>query len=43
MKGKNATKETKKAPAENVNKKVSDYQSGKKSVSQLDLTSNKKK
>lgn len=40
-KDKKPTKEAKKAPSENVNKKQSDYQSGKKSVS-ADLTSKKK-
>ncbi|RKR84835.1 hypothetical protein BDD43_5088 [Mucilaginibacter gracilis] len=36
-------KETKKAPATEGKKSTSDYQSGKKSVSQLDLGSNKGK
>jgi len=41
-KDKKMVKEKKKAPAENVNKKVSSYQSGKTSVS-ADLSSKKTK
>jgi len=41
-KDRKAVKEKKKAPAENVNKKVSSYQSGKSSSSS-DLTSKKTK
>jgi len=44
MKGKNSIKDKKKAPSENVNKSVSDYQAGKSSVSKTDsIISNKKK
>lgn len=43
MKGKNSVKDKKKMPSENVNKKLSDYQTGKTSVSKMELTSNKKK
>ncbi|WP_259067865.1 hypothetical protein HDF24_18700 [Mucilaginibacter sp. X4EP1] len=44
MKGKNASKEKKKAPAENTSKNVSDYQSGKKSASSIGIVPvNKKK
>lgn len=44
MKGKNAAKEKKKAPAESTNKNVSDYQSGKKSASSIGIVPvNKKK
>jgi hypothetical protein len=43
MKGKNATKNQKKAPNPNAGKASSDYQNGKKSVSQIDASSSKKK
>jgi hypothetical protein len=37
MKGKNATKNDKKAPSENTNKHVSDYQAGKKTSSTIGI------
>ena len=37
MKGKNATKNSKKAPSENTNKNVSDYQAGKKTTSSIGI------
>jgi hypothetical protein len=43
MKGKNSVKDKKKVPSVNVNKSQSDYQTGKGSVSKMELTSPNKK
>jgi hypothetical protein len=43
MKGKNSVKDKKKAPAVNVNKSQSDYQSGKATVSKELISPSKKR